>query len=106
MNCIVDNEPNKLKFNLISDSNPSPFLFLDHLARLHTGEIWISNITEVEYPFPTSSSPNQKILSKVIYFITPYVSENGKQTGFNSSLPYTITGFQPAGRSWQRQGGT
>lgn len=77
-----DNQIVKLESNLISDINPCPLLYLDHLARLNPGEIWISNITEVEYPFPLSSNPNQKIRSKVIYFGTPYVSENGKQTGF------------------------
>jgi DNA-binding NtrC family response regulator len=77
-----DNHTIKLESNLISDINPSPLLYLDHLARLNPGEVWISNITEVQYPFPTPSNPNQKILSKVIYFGTPYISENGKQTGF------------------------
>jgi DNA-binding NtrC family response regulator len=77
-----DNEIVKLESNLISDINPCPLLYLDQLAQLNPGDVWISNITEVEYPFPLSSNPNQKIRSKVIYFGTPYVSENGKQTGF------------------------
>jgi DNA-binding NtrC family response regulator len=77
-----DSQAIKLESDLISDINPSPLLYLNHLARLNHGEVWVSSITEVEYPFPTSSSPNQKIRSKVIYFGTPYISENGKQTGF------------------------
>ena len=66
----------------ISSINPDPCLYLEHLAKLKQGEVWTSNINRVEYPFPTLSNPNQKIGSDVIYFGTPYISENGEQNGF------------------------
>lgn len=74
---IVQIQPND-----ISNINPDPRLYLEQLARLKPGEVWISNIIEVEHPFPLPSNPNQKILSAVIYFGTPYIDGNGEQTGF------------------------
>ncbi len=81
--CIAkDNHVIELDFDLISEINPCPYLYLDQLARLTPGEVWISNIIEVDYPFPVSTNPNQKIRSKVIYLGTPFVSEKGQQSGF------------------------
>ncbi|MDO9263047.1 MAG: sigma 54-interacting transcriptional regulator [Desulfosalsimonadaceae bacterium] len=68
--------------SVISSINPDPRLYLEELARLKSGDVWISPVVEVEYPFPQATNPNQKFRSKVIYFGTPYISENGEQTGF------------------------
>ena len=68
--------------SVISSINPDPRLYLEELARLKPGEVWISPIVEVEYPFPQATNPNQKFRSQVVYFGTPYISENGEQTGF------------------------
>ncbi|RJP94863.1 MAG: AAA family ATPase [Desulfobacteraceae bacterium] len=77
-----DNQVLQIQNSVISSINPDPRLYLEELARLKSGEVWISPIVEVEYPFPQVPNPNQKFRSKVIYFGTPYVFENGEQAGF------------------------
>jgi len=77
-----DNQVVQIQPSVISSINPDPRLYLEDLARLKSGEVWISPIIEVEYPFPQATNPNQKFRSKVVYFGTPYISENGEQTGF------------------------
>ncbi len=72
----------ELESSMIPEVNPDPGLYLEPLARLKPGEIWISDIVEVEYPFPISSNPNQKIRSHVIYFGTPCTSQSGERSGF------------------------
>jgi DNA-binding NtrC family response regulator len=61
----------------ISEMRPNPLLFYEKIAGLKPGEVWISNIIEVEHPFPTASNPNQKLSTRLIYFGTPCVADDG-----------------------------
>lgn len=76
------NEVVQLQPPLISNMNPDPRVYLEDLARCKPGEVWVSPMVEVAHPFPQPSNPNQRIRSTVIYFGTPYLAENGEQTGF------------------------
>ncbi|MBF0397025.1 MAG: sigma 54-interacting transcriptional regulator [Desulfobacterales bacterium] len=68
----------------ISEIQPVPFLQYEYLKKLKKGEVWISNLSDVEYPFPSKSNPNQKIKSKVIYFGTRY------QDSISSTIGYLL----------------
>lgn len=64
-----------------SEIRPNPLLFYDRIKHSGKDKVWISNITEVEHPFPAPSNPNRKITSRVIYLGTPY-TPNGGQSGY------------------------
>lgn len=66
----------------ISELRPNPFLFYEQIKNSAHNEVWLSGITESEYPFPTPSNPNRKVISKVISFITPYYSEQKESSGY------------------------
>jgi len=61
-----------------SEIRPNPLLFYDRIKHFGKGEVWISNITEVEHPFPAPSNPNRKITSRVIYLGMSYSPEGAK----------------------------
>jgi len=66
-----DDEIFQIPSKQFSEIHPNPLLFYDrikHSGKDDKGEVWISNITEVEHPFPDLSNPNRKITSRVIYF--------------------------------------
>lgn len=66
----------------ISDIRPDPFLLYEQFKYANPSEICISNIIEVEHPFPSQTNPNRKIVSKIIRFGMLYYSEEGKQPGY------------------------
>ena len=59
----------------ISGIRPNLLLFYDQIKNLKKDEVWISGIVGTEYPFPSSSNPNQEIISTVIYFGMPYIPD-------------------------------
>jgi len=62
--------------------SPDPLFMLENLATLKKNEVWISPFMEVQLPFPSEENPNQKILSRVIYFGTPWFTRQGEHAGF------------------------
>jgi len=76
-----DNEIIQIPSKQFSEIRPNPLLFYDRIKHFGKDEVWISNITEVEHPFPDFSNPNRKITSRVIYFGMPY-SSHGGQPGY------------------------
>lgn len=64
------------------DIRPNPALFYQHLDSLRPGEIWISDFTEVEYPFPTQSITNAQVSSRVLRLATPRRDDKGETIGF------------------------
>jgi len=76
-----DDEIFQIPSKQFSEIRPNPLLFYDrikHSGKDGKGEVWISNITEVEHPFPDFSNPNRKITSRVIYLGMPYLPPGGK----------------------------
>jgi DNA-binding NtrC family response regulator len=65
----------------IKEINPDPFTLLENFKTLGKDEVWISEVIQAEYPFPTAANPNQKIVSSVIYFAMPYSIGEGRQIG-------------------------
>ncbi len=66
----------------IKEITPDPFTLLENFNDLGKDEVWISDVIHTEYPFPTTANPNQKIVSSVIYFATPYSSGESQQVGY------------------------
>ncbi|MFH2218985.1 MAG: sigma 54-interacting transcriptional regulator [Pseudomonadota bacterium] len=65
----------------ISEVRPNPLLFYDQIKNLGKNDVWISNIVEVEHPFPSPSNPNRKISSRVIYLGIAY-DRKGREPGY------------------------
>jgi DNA-binding NtrC family response regulator len=66
----------------VADIRPSPTLLLEQLKGLAKGEVWLSRLEEVEYPFPTAQSPNNRIAAKVWRMFTPYFGPQGELQGY------------------------
>ncbi|WP_051384388.1 sigma 54-interacting transcriptional regulator [Nitratidesulfovibrio termitidis] len=76
---INDGEILTLPENRLDKIHPNPFLFIEKLPPLEPGEVWISPVMEVEYPFPSETNPNRKVSSQVIRMATPYVTPGGER---------------------------
>jgi DNA-binding NtrC family response regulator len=57
---------------MVSEIKPIPLIYYEKIKELKTGEVWLSPITAMEYPFPEPANPNQKLIRKVIHMATPY----------------------------------
>ncbi|MBU1039838.1 MAG: sigma-54 factor interaction domain-containing protein, partial [Proteobacteria bacterium] len=63
--------------NRLDKVHPNPLLFVEKLPKLSLGEVWISPVMEIEYPFPSENNPNRKVSSQIIRLVTPYQTPNG-----------------------------
>ncbi|MEW5774634.1 MAG: sigma 54-interacting transcriptional regulator [Thermodesulfobacteriota bacterium] len=72
----------RLPGNAVADIRPSPTLLLENLRNLGRNEVWITRLEEVEYPFPTPESPNNRIAAKVWRMFTPYYGPGGDLQGY------------------------
>ena len=66
----------------VAEIRPSPTLLLEQLKGLRRGDVWISRLEEVEYPFPTPESLNNRIAAKVWRMFTPYFGPDGELQGY------------------------
>jgi DNA-binding NtrC family response regulator len=66
---------------MISEIKPIPLVYYEKTKELQPGEVWLSPITELEYPFPEPANPNQKLVRKVIQMATP-CAEDGTSAGY------------------------
>jgi DNA-binding NtrC family response regulator len=56
---------------------PSPLSYYEQLKQLGPGQVWLSPIIEIEYPFPEPGNPNQRLTRKVIQMATPCCQDDG-----------------------------
>jgi len=54
---------------------PSPLSYYEQLKQIGPGQVWLSPIMEMEFPFPEPDNPNQRLTRKVIQMATPCGSE-------------------------------
>ncbi len=66
----------------VKDIRPSPVLLYREVEHLAPGEVWVSQINEVEYPFPTEKNPHNRIALPVLRFVTPCLDSFGRTVGF------------------------
>lgn len=64
-----------------SEMKPIPLIYYEKLSQLAQGEVWLSPVTEMVFPFPVPDNPNQRLVRKVIHLGTPCF-ENGVTTGY------------------------
>ncbi len=76
---IKNGEIMNLPENRLDKVHPNPFLFIEKLPPLELGEVWISPVMEVEYPYPSDTNPNRKVSSQVIRMVTPYATATGER---------------------------
>jgi len=62
--------------------NPSPFSHYEQLSKVVPGQVWLSPVIEMEFPFPEPDNPNQKLIRKVIQMATPCSCGNGGAPGY------------------------
>jgi DNA-binding NtrC family response regulator len=60
---------------------PSPLSYFEQLKHLRPGQVWLSPVLEIQYPFPEPDNPNQRLTRKVIQMATP-CSVEGDKTGY------------------------
>lgn len=65
----------------VSQIRPNPLAEMGRLMGLKPGEVWISNIMEVEHPFPSPENPSQTLRSEVLYFATPLMAGDNSRSG-------------------------
>jgi DNA-binding NtrC family response regulator len=75
---IKDGNIISLLANRLDKIHPNPLLFVEKLPALSLGEVWISPVMEIEYPFPSENNPNRKVSSQVIRLVTPYTTPHGE----------------------------
>jgi DNA-binding NtrC family response regulator len=56
---------------------PSPLSYYEQLKQIGPGQVWLSPILEIEYPFPEPDNPNQRLIRKVIQMATPCCIQEG-----------------------------
>ncbi|MBN1843789.1 MAG: sigma 54-interacting transcriptional regulator [Deltaproteobacteria bacterium] len=61
--------------------SPSPLTLAYHVSQLKNGEVWISDVIDVVYPFGLGDRDANKEPAKIIRFVTPYYDENGSKAG-------------------------
>lgn len=66
----------------VNDIRPTPALLYRQVNHLEEGEVWLSPVREVEYPFPIAGNPNNRIAVKVLRMLTPYHSPSGERLGY------------------------
>lgn len=74
---ITELAPEKIK-----DIRPNPALLYKRADALKAGEVWFSEFTEVELPFPTADRPLERISEKSLRLVTPYFGPDGEDLGF------------------------
>ncbi len=62
--------------------SPSPFLLFENVSELKNGEVWISDIIEVIYPFAVESADNHRKSVRIIRFVTPRYDDDNSRQGF------------------------
>lgn len=62
--------------------NPSPLSHYEQLSKVVPGQVWLSPVIEIEFPFPEPDNPNQKLIRKVIQMATPCSCGNGGAPGY------------------------
>jgi DNA-binding NtrC family response regulator len=60
---------------------PNPLSYYEQLKTVGPGQVWLSPIMEIEYPFPEQDNPNQRLVRKVIQMATPCCIE-GQAYGY------------------------
>ncbi len=66
----------------VKDIRPSPVLLYSEVESLAPGEVWVSRIQEVEYPFPNEKNPHNRISVPVLRFMALWHDEFGRRAGF------------------------
>jgi DNA-binding NtrC family response regulator len=66
---------------MISEIKPIPLIYYEKVKQLTPDQVWLSPITELEFPFPEPDNPNQKLIRKVINMATPCCMSGGA-TGY------------------------
>lgn len=61
---------------------PSPLSYYENLQKIAPGQVWLSPVIEMEYPFPEPDNPNQKLIRKVIQMATPCHCGDGGDYGY------------------------
>ena len=61
---------------------PDPLGFYEQLIHLAPGQVWVSNMLKIEYPIFSAEHPNQKMVSWVVYFGTPFANILSGQGGY------------------------
>jgi hypothetical protein len=66
---------------MISEIKPIPLIYYEKVKQLAPDQVWLSPITELEFPFPEPDNPNQKLIRRVINMATPCCMSGGA-TGY------------------------
>lgn len=66
----------------IREIRPNPALLYQKVHDLRPGDVWFSDFSEIEYPFPEENNTNARIVSKVLRLVTPCLNEQGEISGF------------------------
>jgi DNA-binding NtrC family response regulator len=61
---------------------PSPLSYYEQLQKVAPGQVWLSSVIEMEFPFPEPDNPNQKLVRKVIQMATPCLCGEGGASGY------------------------
>lgn len=66
----------------IDDIRPSPLLLHEHADQLNPGDVWASDVSEVETVFPIAESTLARVSEKLLRLVTPLRGEDGEDIGF------------------------
>ena len=66
----------------IAGIRPNPLLLYEQVQHLTKDEVYISPVTEVEYPFPENDNPNQRFSSRVIYLAMRFTPQDQGRHGY------------------------
>ena len=55
----------------VSEIKPGPLSYFEKVKELSFQQVWLSPITELEYPFPEPGNPNQKLIRKILQMAVP-----------------------------------
>jgi len=61
---------------------PDPLGFYEQLIHLAPGQVWVSKMLKIEYPISSAEHPNQKMVSWVVYFGTPFADTLSGHDGY------------------------
>ncbi len=65
----------------IAEIKPMPLIYYEKIKPLAPRQVWLSPVAELEYPFPVTDNPNQKLVRKVIHMATPCCGD-GEGAGY------------------------
>jgi DNA-binding NtrC family response regulator len=65
----------------MAEIKPMPLIYYEKIKQSTSRSVWLSPVVELEYPFPVTDNPNQKLIRKVIHMAAPCCG-NGEGAGY------------------------